>query len=118
MLKRRDPSNSMPPPPPDNARSVEVMAQPRPPAYLAGKLAVQAALTDGHRTIHRLLVADSLPSGRRLPFIERAESRNIPVEFLSPTELTERSGVQNHGGIVAEAGPRVFSSADELLSRL
>lgn len=93
-------------------------AEPAPSLLLAGKPAVQAALYAGRRTIHRLLLADTLPRKRRAPFEEAAEALRLPVVFLLPDELAKATGVENHGGVAAEVAPLVLASGNEVAARL
>jgi tRNA G18 (ribose-2'-O)-methylase SpoU len=84
-------------------------------ALLVGKLAVQAAFEGRHRSFHRLYVSETLPARRSDPFTQEAASRDVPIETLSPSSLTDLCGIQNHGGVVAEVGPRTLMGRKELL---
>lgn len=87
-------------------------------SLLVGKPAVQAALESGNRDIYRLFLSETLPLKRRAPFLQSAQEKNIPVEELSAPALTERTGVENHGGVAAEVGPRRFCTPEELINFL
>ncbi|MBW3623925.1 MAG: hypothetical protein KY468_11010 [Armatimonadetes bacterium] len=82
-------------------------------SLLVGKLAVQAALESGNRRIYRLFLSNTLPPKRAEPFHQAAASLGVTVEGLTPADLVERTGVQNHGGVAAEVGPRVLSPFEE-----
>jgi tRNA G18 (ribose-2'-O)-methylase SpoU len=85
---------------------------------LVGKLAAKAAMDSGHRSIHRLYLAESLSEKSASPFIERARALDAPVERVDSATLSKWTGAENHGGVALEAGPRSLSSQDEWLGFL
>jgi tRNA G18 (ribose-2'-O)-methylase SpoU len=88
------------------------------PFLIVGKLAVQSALSAGSRPVYRLFLTESLPTKRADPFLRSAGAEGIPVEALSADELTRRTGVENHGGVAAEVGPRGMSPFEEWMARV
>ncbi|MEL7088115.1 MAG: RNA methyltransferase [Planctomycetota bacterium] len=85
------------------------------PALLLGAIAVEAALSAGTREVHQVWVDADLDYRKIEPVRRAAKARRLEMQPQTREELDARVGDPKHGGVVAEVGPRVFSTPQELL---
>ena len=75
---------------------------------LEGALSVKAALQNGRRSVHRLLI-DEKKKDRDTAYILRlAKEKNVPVERMKRDVLDTMASGRTHGGVLAEASERSY----------
>lgn len=79
---------------------------------LEGRVCVLAALQAGKRSFEKLLLARSAGRFELADLIEAAQTRGVAIERVDDSEL-EAHG-KSHGGVVAVAGPKPLTTAEEL----
>ena len=80
---------------------------------LEGSLSVKAAMLAGRREVRGLWV-DASKKDRDTAFILRtAEKKHIPANRVSRDRIDAMASGRTHGGILAEAGPRVFQTLSD-----
>ena len=82
---------------------------------LEGNVSVKAAVMGSCRNVTKLII-DREKHDRDTAFIiHRAEEKNIPVEYVSRAEADAMAEGRTHGGVLCEAGSRIFQSAEDCL---
>ena len=82
---------------------------------LEGQIAVSAALRGGVRDVRRVLVRDGRNRGKLRHFLRDVRSAEMLAEFVSAAEIDALATGHSHGGIIAVASPRRFTTLDALL---
>jgi 23S rRNA (guanosine2251-2'-O)-methyltransferase len=83
-------------------------------AVLEGLVAVRAALHAQSRELRRILIRTG-PSDRATDQVaERARLQGVTVERVPAEEIDSLATGRTHGGVIAVAGPRRYSSLDDL----
>lgn len=83
---------------------------------LEGVVSIMAALDATSRPIERLLIQDGKRT-RPISYLRRrAQEVNIPIEMVPETAIAEMAGGHSHGGAIALAGERRYSSIESLVN--
>ncbi len=85
--------------------------------WLAGIHAVQTALEQDARHLHRILLAQGKRNPRLHKLLEQAETRGIPVETCPPARLQKLAGNPHHQGVLAEYQPPAYLDETALLEK-
>ena len=84
---------------------------------LEGNVSVKAAILGGKRKVTKLY-ADAQKHDKDTSWIiHRAAERDIPVERVSRDFIDSLASGRTHGGLIAEAGPRVYQTSDSVLNK-
>lgn len=84
---------------------------------LEGNVSVKAAILGGKRDVTKLMV-DVAKHDKDTSFIlHRAAERNIPVERSSREKIDTIASGRTHGGLIAEAGERIWQNAEDVLNK-
>lgn len=82
---------------------------------LEGKISVKAALLGGVREVRKVYISRK-PDRDTKFVIKTAQRLNVPVESITPEEAAAIASGTTHGGILAEAGPRVYQDIGDVIS--
>ena len=82
---------------------------------LEGSLSVKAALQNGRRKVHRLLIDEKKKDRDTGYILFLAKEMNIPVERLKREELDAMAVGKTHGGVLAETDSRIYQDLSECL---
>ena len=82
---------------------------------LEGNVSVKAAILGNHRKVEKLYY-DKHKNDKDLNFIlHRAKEKGIPCMPLEREEINAMATGRTHGGLVAQAGPRVYQELSECM---
>ena len=82
---------------------------------LEGNVSVKAAILGNHRKVEKLYY-DKHKNDKDLNFIlHRAKEKGIPCMPLEREEINSMATGRTHGGLVAQAGPRVYQELSECM---
>ena len=82
---------------------------------LEGNVSVKAAILGNHRNVEKLYY-DKHKNDKDLNFIlHRAKEKGIPCMPLEREEINAMATGRTHGGLVAQAGPRVYQELSECM---
>ena len=82
---------------------------------LEGNVSVKAAILGNHRKVEKLYY-DKHKNDKDLNFIlQRAKEKGIPCMPLEREEINAMATGRTHGGLVAQAGPRVYQELSECM---
>lgn len=82
---------------------------------LEGNVSVKAAILGSHRKVEKLYY-DKHKNDKDLNFIlHRAKEKGIPCMPLEREEINSMATGRTHGGLVAQAGPRVYQELSECM---
>ena len=82
---------------------------------LEGNVSVKAAILGNHRKVEKLYY-DKHKNDKDLNFIlHRAKEKGIPCMPLEREEINAMATGRTHGGLVAQAGPRVYQELSECI---
>ena len=82
---------------------------------LEGNVSVKAAILGNHRKVEKLYY-DKHKNDKDLNFIlHRAKEKGIPCMPLEREEINTMATGRTHGGLVAQAGPRVYQELSECM---
>lgn len=82
---------------------------------LEGNVSVKAAILGNHRKVEKLYY-DKHKNDKNLNFIlHRAKEKGIPCMPLEREEINSMATGRTHGGLVAQAGPRVYQELSECM---
>jgi 23S rRNA (guanosine2251-2'-O)-methyltransferase len=84
-------------------------------AWLEGHISVEAAIRGQNRRIDAVYVRRGKWNRETRRLLKRAEKAGIAVEMVDDAFIAQRAGGKSHGGILARAGQRLFSSLDSLI---
>lgn len=85
-------------------------------SVLEGQLSVQAALETGSRPIYQLLLDERKRYDRRLKrIVELAAAAGIEIAAMPRDEINRIAAGDSHGGLLARAGARRFSTLSDLM---
>ena len=82
---------------------------------LEGSLSVKAALQNGRRKVHRLLIDEKKKDRDTGYILFLAREMNIQVERLKREELDALAVGKTHGGVLAETDSRIYQDLSECL---
>ncbi|MBN2357778.1 RNA methyltransferase [candidate division KSB1 bacterium] len=68
---------------------------------LEGKICVEAALTAHQRKFQLILLRDGLGADKISTILQLAQEQDIPVKYISATEIDAMAHGKTHGGVVA-----------------
>ena len=83
---------------------------------LEGSLSVKAALQNGRRKVHRLLIDEKKKDRDTGYILFLAKEMNIPVERCKREDLDAMAVGKTHGGVLAETGSRIYQDLSECLN--
>lgn len=82
---------------------------------LEGNVSIKAAILGNHRKVEKLYY-DKHKNDKDLNFIlHRAKEKGIPCMPLEREEINTMATGRTHGGLVAQAGPRVYQELSECM---
>ena len=82
---------------------------------LEGSLSVKAALQNGRRKVHRLLIDEKKKDRDTGYILFLAREMNIPVERMRREDLDALAVGKTHGGVLAETDSRIYQDLSECL---
>ena len=85
------------------------------PTWISGLIAVQAAVDGGNRHIHRILIQNDRLDSATAKLQQSARAGGIPFDRVDNSEILKYMGGDQHGGAIAEVGPRHFLTLSNLL---
>ncbi|HEX6385799.1 MAG TPA: TrmH family RNA methyltransferase [Anaerolineae bacterium] len=84
--------------------------------WLEGIISIEAALRAGSREVAAIYVQRDRWTGNILRLRKTAESAGISWEQVKRDFIEERASGASHGGVIALAGPRRFTTMEQLVS--
>ena len=81
---------------------------------LEGSISVKAAILGNRRNVSELYVDEKRRDKESAFIIARAEAAGIPVYRIARSEIDALASGKTHGGILCEAGPRVYDDLSVL----
>lgn len=94
---------------------IEMPDNSEPLIWIGGLIPVQATIDGGNRTINRILVQDNRLDSATARLQKSARERAIPLERVAEPIIARQAGSAQHGGVIAEVGPRRFLTLANLL---
>lgn len=83
-----------------------------------GRVAAEAILSCGRRTVHRLLLSPHSDLKRLERLVDLALSRDVPVQIVRTDLLAQLAGDTAHGGVIALCSEREYQSVEEMFAWL
>ncbi len=83
---------------------------------LEGQVSVQAALDARNRRFQLVILKQGLHPSRANPLLASAEEQNVPVKFVSISEIDAMAKGKTHGGVLALAESKLPLNTDDFLA--
>ena len=81
---------------------------------LEGSISVKAAMLGNRRKVERILIDEARHDKEASFLLAKDREKNIPVERMKREKLNETASGRTHGGILAEAGSRIYEDESHL----
>jgi 23S rRNA (guanosine2251-2'-O)-methyltransferase len=85
---------------------------------LEGQISVQAALEARNRRFQLVILKQGLHPTRANPILASAEEQNVPVKFVSVSEIDAMAKGKTHGGVLALAESKPPLTADDFVESI